>query len=183
MRAHGSVAPQTVLMGLCSGAVDALRIAANRETVTGLVLLDGFVPRDLSWYAHRVALRAGRRWQRFTAAVRGAEAPVVGLPSAPAEAAVLGDDRDWRDDDLHRAYAEVLGRDVPVLAVFSGSFAPYNHHGQLTNALRSGCAIDRLTEVYFPEADHTYMVVHHRERLLRRVLEWTERNYAQDTRP
>ena len=51
---------RVLLIGLCSGAFDALRIAHERQQVCGLVLLDGYVERTPGWYLRHHAVRIRR---------------------------------------------------------------------------------------------------------------------------
>lgn len=176
LAAHG--VRETVVMGLCSGAVDALRIAAVRKNVSGLVLLDGYVERTSRWRAvHlRKRLRAGLARARRFLAMRPPEAqherPAEQRAGEGNDDAILADSRDWKLLDLRASYLDVLERDVKILSIFSGSFYPYNYAGQLQEFLSAGPMSAGLREVFFDDADHTYTVVTHRRQLIALIRGW-----------
>jgi pimeloyl-ACP methyl ester carboxylesterase len=170
---------RTILMGICSGAVDALRIADQRESVAGLVLIDGYVERSARWHLHRAI--AGIKWVkaaglsetfgRLFSSVR---------PASGGAANSLGDDlQQWRSMDLHACYGRVLKRDVKTCSIFSGDFWPYNHHGQLRRFL-SSFDLRNFKEVFLTDADHTYTLTRHRRRLLSTIVEWVDNEFSQD---
>lgn len=169
---------ETVLMGLCSGAVDALRIAAVRKSVSGLVLLDGYVERTRRWSVvhFRTRLRAGIARVRRILAVGPREAQRERRAEQRLgegnDDDILADSRDWRLLDLRTSYLDVLARDVKILSIFSGSFYPYNYSGQLQEFLSAGTMSAGLREVFFDDADHTYSVVTHRRRLIALIQGW-----------
>ena len=171
---------ETVVMGLCSGAVDALRIAAARKSVSGLVLLDGYVERTGRWrVVHlRKRLRAGIARVRRSLAVGPKDAQhqrnAEQRSGEGNDDAILADTRDWKLLDLRASYLDVLARDVKILSIFSGSFYPYNYAGQLRDFLSVGAMSAGLREVFFDDADHTYTVVTHRRRLIALIHSWLQ---------
>ncbi len=169
--ARGSI-QQTVLIGVCSGAVDALRIAARRDSVVGLILLDGYVGKTPRWYWHR-GLHA-LRWVR-SAGLQGTLTRLLerlrSASSITKNAALTGD-LDWPVADLPGSYQSVLGRDVKMLCVFSGNYLPYNHAGQLARFLSIGGDRANFREIFLRDADHIYSMKHHRDRLISILSEW-----------
>lgn len=173
---------QTILMGMCSGAVDALRIADQRQSVVGLVLLDGFVGLTTRWHLQRFATRMRNLITR---------GPLYSLnrlllrrrsqtdKTAPEEdSPILTDLQNWGALDLRPAYANVLGRDARILAIFARNFFPYNHAGQLRNYISPEVGDANLEERFFEEADHTYTLTQHRNRLIALVQNWLRTEYT-----
>ena len=158
-----------ILVGLCSGADDALEIAELRESVSGLVLLDGFCPVTLRYYAHHYYTRfrhyrAGFDWKR-----RMRDTPKTNLESS----AVMSLRRWQSEKDVKVMYEAVLKRGVKILAVFSGSTGDYyNHHGQLTLGLNAPTV--GLREVYFHNATHIYSLPDHRNQLVEEIANWMQ---------
>jgi hypothetical protein len=180
----------TIIAGLCSGAVDALQIAAARESVVGLVLLDGYVEQTLRWHFHhranRAALQTRRIFSRLSNAIsmgpRGAIERMkrkLEADSVETEAPILTDYRDWETLDLRSSYAQVLDRGVKILSIFSGTFPPYNHHGQMASFLGSDTDTHNLTEVFLQQADHTYTNTLCRRHLLETVCGWFSREFPE----
>jgi pimeloyl-ACP methyl ester carboxylesterase len=163
---------RTVIIGICSGAVDALRIAARRDSVVGLVLLDGYVGKTLRWYWHRG--RYALRWVRC-AGFRGTLARLLSYiqfgATAKSDAALTGD-LDWPVADLPGCYRDVLGRGVKMLCVFSGNYLPYNHAGQLSRFLSVSSDEANFREIFLKDADHIYSMKHHRDNLISTLRDW-----------
>ena len=168
---------ETILMGICSGAVDALRIAAKRDSVVGLVLIDGYVERTAGWYWHRAArrLRNGITAGPW-AALRKLKARQTSSSGTTARG--LKDDlRFWRSLKLHQCYAEVFDRGVSVLSIFTGYFWPYNHEGQMRRYL-SSLDLRKFQEIRFDEADHTFTLGKDRRRLVATIRGWLVDNFV-----
>lgn len=171
---------QTVLIGICSGAIDALRIAAARDSVVGLVLLDGYVGKTPLWYWHR-GLHA-LRWVR-SAGLRGTLDRLSGYlrsRSKEDQNAALTGDLDWPVADLPGCYRDALGRGVKMLCVFSGNYLPYNHAGQLARFLSIGVDTANFREVFVKDADHIYSLKHHRDRLVSTLRDWVGAEFMMD---
>lgn len=165
---------QNVLLGLCSGADDGLDIAAARESVAGLVLFDGWAPLGwgFQWHHYSRRLLSARHWRSFSR--RQLDSLIPGGDEAPAE-----DEWAMRTWDSKRQMLEKLNRVVErggkLLCVFTGgAVAYYNHVGQLSRTLSRP---DSVTEVHFPEAQHIYPVVEHRERMIQHVAEWASATF------
>ncbi len=173
---------QTVLMGMCSGAVDALRIADQRTSVVGLVLLDGFVGLTTRWHLQRFAVRMRNLITRGP--LYSLNRLLVGRRSIADETAseedspILTDLQNWGALDLRPAYANVLRRDAKILAIFTRNFFPYNHAGQLRNYISPESGDANLEELFFEEADHTYTLPQHRDRLIALVKNWLRAGYT-----
>ena len=167
----------TVLMGICSGAVDALRIAARRESVVGLILIDGYIERTTGWYLRWAATRLKNA---LAAGPRSAIAKIarkIGSPADPGVPTLKDELHFWRSLKLRDCYGEVLARGVQVLSIFSGNFWPYNHEGQMRRFL-SSFDLSSFEEVCLAEADHTYTLSRHRQQLISAIRAWTECRFA-----
>ena len=173
---------RTILMGMCSGAVDALRIAEQRESVVGLVLLDGFVGLTTRWHLHRFATRMRNlithgpmySLNRLLKRRRSPAGEVASDDYSP----ILTDLRNWGALDLRPAYTEVLRRDARILAIFTRNFFPYNHAGQLRDYISPKIGDANLEELFFDVADHTYTLTQHRDRLIALVKNWLRSEYT-----
>ena len=58
------------------------------------------------------------------------------------------------------------------MGVFSHGQSYYNHKGQLAANLPADCDKRYLTEVYYADADHTFSLTAHRERLVDLIENW-----------
>jgi pimeloyl-ACP methyl ester carboxylesterase len=172
---------RVVLIGLCSGAFDALRIAEEREHVCGLVLLDGYVERTLMWHVHHHSARIRRLLARgpFGVIRRIVASPGNVSPEPPET--ILTDNRDLKLLAQYPAYKAFLGRGGKLLSIYSGGFYLYNHQGQLSRYLGPRLAKLGLTEVFFKDADHVYTLVAHRVRLIEAIRSWMISEYEESS--
>jgi len=174
-------AARFVLVGLCSGADNALATAASDPRVAGLVILDPPSYRTtrarLRKAAHQVAqrgLRGALAWglavgrrelgERIAARRHRAAAP----PSEGRETPPLAGYRQQLE--------ALLARDVKILAIYSGGLGErYNHVDQLFEyapALRG-----RLTHAYFPDANHLFTERAQQTELLDTIAVWVDRRF------
>lgn len=163
-RGHSEV----ILAGICSGADAALTLAAADERVVGLILLDGFAPRTIGFYARflRERLMSGQRvWaflqRQFNRASGPSEEPASGLEI-----------RDWEaSETMSTRYRALLARDCATCAVFTGALRHdyYNGAGQLASALGNP---HQLTEVWYPAMSHLYPATSQRAVLISGVVDW-----------
>ena len=164
-----------ILVGLCSGADDALEIADARDTVSGLVLLDGFSPVTKWYYASHyfTRLRYLRSWLLWKKRQRDKRSN----NAAGSVSSVAMSLRRWESEkDVKSMYESVLKRGVKTLAVFTGSVGDYyNHRGQLSRGLNA--PTDNLAETYFRDAAHIYSLPEHRRLLVEEVDSWMQRQY------
>lgn len=171
-----------VLIGLCSGADDGLDIANVRDTVSGLVFLDGFAPVSFWYHFHHyfTRLRHFRSWRRWKQKVSEQQKLQVNHQSGDVQHSTTNVEyntgmslRRWQSEDkVKRIYESTLKRGCNVLAVFTGSTADYyNHQGQLKSGLRHSSKI--LHEKYFPQATHIYSNAIHRKALVDLIVDWS----------
>ena len=166
-----------LLAGLCSGADDALFIAQRRTNVAGLILLDGFAARTQRFYfnhSRQRVLKVGPWLRAFRRIMQN-----VLLKSGHHEDSSVIDIRNWSNtDEMLARFAQILSSGTRVLAVFTGGVMDYyNYQGQLSDSLGLSLGESKLTEIYYPEADHTYPLVIHRMRLIDEVLQWVAKHF------
>lgn len=176
-----------VLIGLCSGADNALRTMGRDERVVGSILLDLNVDRTLGFYIRHYVRRVARLdswlnvltgrhpgyrtlgqrlWERDKAA---SKAQVLSpAPSLSFDAVI--------PHDLMREHLEkVVARSGKLLCVFTaGLEGQYNYREQFLRLFPGlnfqGC----LRLEYFADTDHTFSRVAPQGRLTRTIVEWLE---------
>jgi pimeloyl-ACP methyl ester carboxylesterase len=175
LRQHG--VEQAVLVGLCSGADDASYISTQRDSVAGIVSLDGFAEKNLAFYRKKYApkLLSPAAWLKFLL-------KKLGLRSGKnAKVDLLDglDIRDWPEAaEILGRYVDFLGRGGKLLQIYTDGQNYYNHAGQFTENLPSDCELSNLHEVFFDDADHTYTLTAHRRRLVELISDWAGREFA-----
>lgn len=163
-------ASATILIGLCSGADDALYMAYRRDSIRGLILLDGYACKNTKYHIHHYA----NRIFKVAPWIRAFRRLIEGHRYGPEI-----DIRDWEDDaEMIQRFVHILEKDTRILSVFTAGQNYYNHLGQLEAGLPDGCNAGGLEEVYFDEVDHTYNVTYHRKRLLEKIASWMTENFS-----
>jgi pimeloyl-ACP methyl ester carboxylesterase len=159
----------TILVGLCSGADDALQVADRYDSVSGLVLLDGYARRTLHLRLRNSARRLRREVTDRIRSLAGRDTH---------EDALDIDLRAWAsDEEMLDLMCRLLDSGKRILAVFTAGQGYYDHAGQLAHDLAASRKLDSLHEIYFKEADHTYSRVSHREALLEQVRSWLTKHF------
>ena len=178
-----------ILVGLCSGADDALNLACKYESVVGVVLLDGYSHRTAGYYLCEIKRWLGRPgdWPRYMqkcGAIVWSRLKVFGNRN---DRSISKDPDGLRHfgtpHDMRQKYAYLVDRGCKLLCVFTeGASVHYNYPGQLKSALELPRNQVNLTEVYFPNARHTYPLLVHRKRLFSVIEKWLSDNFIHSAR-
>lgn len=170
--------PSVALLGLCSGAHDAIEAAVRRRDVTGVIAID--LIADLQNWQHRVA---HVRKRVFNAESWRNALPLTGFGAAEPlletaeETEAPGPTLGVRDTvprgELATSLERLLGRDVGLLFVFSAGLEEnYNHAGQFAEVLPEVAAHPAATNHFFPDADHTFSDTAQQAALIRLIVDW-----------
>lgn len=163
-----------VLLGSCSGADLAHRIAVADERVKGAVFLDGYAYRNsrsaLNYYSTRV--HRPDMWRKW-----------IDTRLGKGEEAEEGDDEDefWDDEfppleQFRSDLGELLARSMPLLYAYTGSVREYTYEDQFFDV----CPEARegpVTVRFAPRADHTYRLERDRLALLDTIAGWATRSF------
>ena len=171
-----------ILAGLCAGADNAIRLAPKDSRVVGLVLLDpvcspddGFSARAFVLkYANttRYVARLKRCFEAPTTQPRGSQEQIdpLTLRDAPTLEQLRGAPT---LEQLRSAFESIRERDGRVLSVFTQyALQYYNQAGQLGRVLGVDGYQQFCTEVFWPQAEHTYTLDRHRRRLIEEIKNW-----------
>jgi hypothetical protein len=96
---------------------------------------------------------------------------------------ILMDNRSWELAEFRQSYADVLARNVRILGMFSGTFYPYSHSGQLSGFLSGAADLSGLRELHFKDSDHLFSLDSHRERLVDTISKWIEAEFDTEAPP
>jgi len=156
-----------VLAGLCSGADNAIRLAPKDSRVVGLVLLDPVCSPDDGFSARAFVLKYTNTARYVAWLKRRFEA----LTTQPARNEVEIDPLTIRDaptrEQLRAAFESIRERQGRVLSVFTQyALRYYNQAGQLGRVVGVNGYQQFSTEVFWPQAEHTYALELHRRRLI-----------------
>ncbi len=171
-----------VLVGLCSGANNALATAVADERVVGIVALDPPAYGTRAAHVRNVVARLRSLGGPRAAAAWGASAALrrmrrhLGALRRPTAAPVERSEASGAPPLAE--YREQLGalvdRGVAILAVFSGGLgARYNHEDQLFELLPE--LRGRVDRAWFADANHTFTELAAQAELVSTVARWLER--------
>ncbi|MEM6709259.1 MAG: hypothetical protein AAF648_10785 [Pseudomonadota bacterium] len=168
------------LVGLCSGADDAVQLA-DKPGVRALVLLDPLCKRDLAFFAQRYAPRLLR--PRPARAVRKIIDNLRQVSRGAGGTATAAEAYDSRGAaplaDQRTRLRRFLASQGALFTAFTGSVSEYyGYAGQYRRFLGARRAKDgippKFAEHHLPTAEHTYTTQQDRENLLNVLVPWLE---------
>jgi pimeloyl-ACP methyl ester carboxylesterase len=170
---------QIIVIGLCSAADNAIRLAPHHPRISGMVLFDpicfedpGFRSRALKkllvdklMHPVQTLVVLKRQATKFLKGKRRIDP--LSLRDLP--------DR----DQIKEAFKCLREREGHALSIFT-SYATiyYNRRGQLAQVLDFDGEGRTLTEIFWPDVEHTYMLDVHRQRLIGEVVAWVMQHFA-----
>jgi dienelactone hydrolase len=182
-----------IVIGLCSGAMNAHRVALADERVTGAILLDGYAYRTKGYMRqmfvpHLVDSKAWRSLGRKIRAKlekhldrRGARVDAAADDAGEPPSERPGDDavdifaQDWPPlETVRRELATVLARGARFLFVYTGGWSDYVFADQFYEMFPELTGESRVRVEFLGEADHTYMLREHREAMMAYVTRFVE---------
>jgi pimeloyl-ACP methyl ester carboxylesterase len=167
-----------IVMGLCSGADNVIKLAAKDARIRGVILMDAESPPDSGFVGRRWIARvtSWRRWACLPS--RMLRRLKARLKPGTAQAKILLRDAP-SPVDLDTCIRNLVASDGRILMVFtSHQYERYNQRGQFCRAMRVP-GLERIcAEHYWPEVTHTYDVETHRLRLLDLLEVWAREQLA-----
>jgi pimeloyl-ACP methyl ester carboxylesterase len=177
-----------VLVGLCSGAINAHRAALADPRADGLIMLDGYAYRTPGYWRELFFSRLldERTWRARVRQARAlvdrvlrsgaAGGPAPDTSELPGEDAASIFEQDWPPAaDMQRGLEAMLDRGMRALFVYTGGWSSYVFAEQFDEMFPQLRGRERVSLRYFPLADHTYVLLEHRETMLREVERFIDR--------
>lgn len=169
-----------VVGGLCSGARDSLFLASEYSNISGAILLDGYARRTFKYYRvkyirHLFRLRSWKQLLRQinTTFLQRARFAKRIDPGADATDTVQTLARQPDADEARHQFLNAFENNCRFLCIFTKALDDcYNYEGQLSDFIGIQESPVYLTEMLFPDAQHTYPLSIHREWLFDRLEEW-----------
>lgn len=162
-----------VLAGLCSGADNAIRLTPGQPRVIGMVLIDPVCDRDAGFGA-RERLRKYRQPERYRLWLRKRLERLLHRSHDEQQPADIPTLRDWPSmQQLQAALTSIRDRRGRVFALFTEAAGKYyNQQGQLERVIGVDGYRQFCTELYWPEAEHTFTLEVLRARLIAEIGAW-----------
>lgn len=174
---------QFILLGLCSGAEASHKTALADVRVAGIVSLDGFISKNITYYFWHYLPRVFSldKWQDFFRSKTRRLLNSGQDESYPRDSSV----NFWNDEypgrrQLAAEYKHLCDRNVRQLMIFSGGSQNCSYERQFHDVF-SDVPCRSLVDVYlFRKADHTYVLSKDRRSLQRVVCRWLRTRFAND---
>lgn len=165
-----------VLAGLCSGADNAIRLTLNEPRVVGMVLLDPICFLDRG-FRLRVAVAKYTNPARYIAWLKRRFKALTRRRGKKQENDESVDPLTFRDlptrEQLRASFEAIRERGGRVLSVFTDyADGYYNKRGQLRRVLGVNGYQEFCTELFWPQADHTYRLELHRQCVIEEIKTW-----------
>lgn len=161
-----------VLLGLCSGAADAHRVACDDPRVAGAVFIDGYTYRTLGFRLRHYLprLRSAQRIVRFLGGLHQRTLPQAEptefTVNTPPKAQVCGE------------YADMLRRGLQLYFIYSGGISRhFNHARQFRECYGRLAGHPGVSMSYLAESDHTYVLAVDRRLLIDGIAAWLEERF------
>lgn len=178
-------AQQFIIVGLCSGADDGLYLASSYPQVTGAILLEpaALRTRRFYWRSFSPRMLRGGLWAAWGGHIRRTAHMriMAALGREPSESTSrAGWIREYAGEDSSRQkYESIISRHGKLLCVFTSAARwYYNYKGQLKDCLNLDAGSRQVSEIYLPEAKHTYPLAEHREQLIEAICTWVKNEFS-----
>ncbi len=168
-----------ILIGLCSGADLALRVALADNRVVGAVLIDGLPYRTPRSYLYDQMSRAWRviacgAWRKFFTLDGPPWRSLSGLFKRPLETSTALGGRDIPPkSEAESGLRDLAKRGVNFLIIYTEGRG-YNYPRQFVDLFPS-VPTDSVHVEYLEGAEHTFELLANQDRLVRAVNDWTAR--------
>lgn len=169
-----------LLIGLCSGADMAFKVAGQDERVSGIVQLDPYAYRTFGYYVRRYGPKLLNPMS-YVNSVRGRRRNAeIARERASAEHEETYTPPEYRRifpprEEVEAQLQALVARDVRMLNIFSdGQPEHINHGAQYAKAFPSVDFRDLLTVDYVRHAEHTFTDLGDQARIEELVSRWAE---------
>lgn len=166
-----------VVLGICSGAVNAYWTALADSRVAGVLLFDGY------WYRSRWT-RLVRNWKRAKGQTWPARFGALGRrlfrvrgdPAVEERQGGIFDEGTAKEptaDEFASSMQKLVDRGVSVQIVYSGSVIDcYSYSGQFVHVFGRYPFSRRVTCSFCPDIDHTFVTIEGQIRMIQLTLDW-----------
>lgn len=172
-------ADKFVLIGLCTGAYNALAAASEDERVTGAVLIDGYAYPTVRYEISNWSRKLFQlwRWKRYLRRRLGLSPTTA---SEQPDELLVFQPEDLSRDEFGRRLAALARRGTRVQLAYTGNGPqPYNYRGQLADAFPQ---LDKgnIRETFLPDANHTFTMSEHRQEMVDAVATWMDDSFGME---
>jgi hypothetical protein len=168
-----------LVFGICSGAVNAYRLAIADPRVVGILMLDGFAYKSKAYklkdFLARLRLVPGKDLPGFLGDIARKAMGKIKRKLKPqpvstidASIAVIAPPV----ADFERDISALTGRGVDVFCVFSGGVQVTSGARDQLCGLGNAAFLQKVRVEYWPEVDHTATALHSQTLLRQALCDW-----------
>ena len=170
---------QFTLLGLCSGAYNAHRVAVKDERIVAAVFMDGIVFRTAGYYARRFTRFLQFRFWRNAIKRRlffGGRTSVDQESNTFAESEFFdsGIDKDAVVNELNL----LMQRDVQMLFLYTDGYDDIVGRSQFKEMYGLQPDDGQLQVEYYPKSEHTFRLIENRKAACTRIADWIVSRFA-----
>ena len=166
-----------LILGLCSGADNAIKLTAEDSKIQGLLLLDPLANEDEYFKRRRllIKLKDIHAWPRRLRKLLSIG--ILRFKKKESGEATISLRDPPTDEDIRMCFEALVKRDGKVLAIFTSlALSYYNESGQLVRSTNVKNLDSCCKEIFWPQMGHLYPVQHHREQLIGAISDWAAEN-------
>lgn len=172
-----------VLIGFCSSVDQTHALALSDDRVVGAVFLEGYT--YLPKHSRRSQARKLAELPRWERLVRTRFPALFGEPPGWHES-VSEQEQVYkrvypRAEQFGRDVRKIAERGVQMLFVYVKGDSAYRYREQLYEHTGRGAFESNLQLEFFADADHTFYVTEHRDRMMERLCAWAGVKFAKDS--
>lgn len=182
-----------VLMGICSGAINAFQVAIHDPRVVGVVPIDGPAFTTRGYYLRYYLRRIGNleSWRNTLLGRNALGRRLRGNPKR-GQPVQNGDfDNPFEGNvsmtpkaEVAATIGRVLERGARFLFIFSASARTYNYRNQLRDTFPTLMRGGAIRVEHYPDADHTFTRLYNQRCLEETILNWVTSTWpATETTP
>jgi len=170
-----------VIIGLCTGAANAHKVAVVDGRVKSAAFLDGYAYPTWRFYIKRYLLAVMDPLRVKNGLLRIVRR-VFEKSTNDNQSFEVSEDFGWWElpakNEVHGDLVKLVDRGVDLLYIYSGEEREvYNYQDQFKQAFSSIDFNGKLKVIINEEADHTYVMAEDRDRLISQVTSWLNKCY------
>ena len=169
-----------VLLGLCSGAFNAHKVARKDDRIVGSVFLDGIVFPTFGYFVRHKVMRLLR--PRFWRNAIKRRLAAASFDEVDAAANTLAEDEFFAGEltqaEVTSDLQGLVERGVQMLFVYTDGYADVCGRSQFKEMYGLEPGDGQIQVEYYPKSEHTFRLIENRRITCDRVTTWFESRFA-----
>ena len=171
-----------IIIGLCTGADNAHRVAVADKRVIGCVFLDGYSYPTPRFYLYKILPKVHKFTQKIISLEKWIHLTKKIFKKLTTTDENVGDVVYWKlppKEQAAKEYAELINRNVCLYFVFTEEqILSFNYTNQIRDSFKTLNFGNLLNVDLFALSDHTYTYLSQRELLFSGIKNWLSVNFS-----